>query len=574
MFLLISSFLAGVLTSLAPCILPLLPVIIGSSVLSEGDEKANRRKPFIIVTSLIVSVIAFTLLLKVSSIATGINPDVLLYLSGGLVVIIGVAMLFPMLWVRMSAAVGFEHSSNKFLGKAYQQKGTTGAVLTGAALGPVFSSCSPVYALILATILPVNLAQGLVYIVVYALGLGVALIAIALLGKRLTSKIGWAVNPNGVFRKVLAVILILVGLLVATGLDARFQVWAAEHIPGVSSIEERLLPKNVNVSDSNIPVSALSNGEKRFNVNPYRAPEFAGIVDWINTQPLTMENLKGKVVLIDFWTYSCINCQRTQPYLNTWYDKYEKDGFVIIGVHAPEFSFEKVSANVRNAVKDEKIKYPVALDNDFKTWNSYKNQFWPAKYLINKDGQVRYTHFGEGKYEETESAIQTLLKEKGSKVSASITKESAVAQNSAETPETYLSYSRGERFQNMDQFKADTDVTYSLANSLASNQWGLAGMWQVGEQSSLSKADKSVLKYNFNAKHVYLVMDGPVGSRVDVQLNGQKLFAGKDVDANGQVLLDGPRLYELVSAVSFVRNGQLKLTFPNGVRINAFTFGS
>ncbi len=244
MFLLIASFLAGVLTSLAPCILPLLPVIVGSSALSDGDAKLDRKKPYVIALSLGLSVVAFTLLLKASTVLIGVDPDVWLYLSGGIVVLLGITMLFPNLWVSISTKIGFEQGSNEFLAAASKRSGLGGQILTGAALGPVFSSCSPVYALVLATVLPVNLALGLVYIVAYALGLSLALLAIALAGQKLTKRLGWTANPNGWFRRSLAIVLIIVGLAVALGYDKQFQAWAIEHLPfDVTKLEEQLLPK-------------------------------------------------------------------------------------------------------------------------------------------------------------------------------------------------------------------------------------------------------------------------------------------------------------------------------------------
>lgn len=577
MFLLIASFLAGVLTSLAPCILPLLPVIVGSSILSDGDKKKDSLKPYIIAGSLALSVILFTLLLKVSSVLIGLNPMVLTAASGIIVILIGITMLFPLLWVRASSAIGFEDNSNKLLSKAYKKSGVSGSILTGAALGPVFSSCSPVYALVLATVLPVNLALGIIYIISFALGLGLALLAIALAGRRLTKKIGWAVNPEGAFRKVLAVILILVGLLVMTGNIQKLQVWAADHLPfGISSLEQKLIPKT---SQSATNTSIKNGGTKQqFNVTAYDAPELQGIADWINTDPTTLQQLKGKVVLIDFWTYSCINCQRTQPYLNAWYDKYHDDGFEIIGVHAPEFAFEKVPENVRKAVKEDNIKYPVALDNDFKTWAAFNNQYWPAKYLIDKDGQIRYTHFGEGAYDETEEAIQVLLKETGQTVSEKIEEDTDITSSQVgQSPETYLGYSRGERFTNTAEFLADTPISYTLSKTSSEHQWSLGGEWQIGAMDTISTAGGSVLAFNFTAKEVYLVMDGPANMPVTLTLNGMPVTSvvngGDDVDEKGKVFLDGARLYKLIRLPDFAKNQRLEITVPKGTTINAFTFG-
>lgn len=577
MLLLLTSFLAGVLTVFAPCVLILLPVIVGSSLISDKDNKTDRIKPYVIAISLGISVLLFTLLLKASTILIGVDPQVWKTVSGGIVVILGLSLLFPLTWAKLSAKAGFEHSSNALLARASKQSGLVGYVLTGAALGPVFAACSPVYALILATVLPVNLALGLVYMAIYAAGLALALLAIALAGRKLTKRLGWTAAPNGWFRRSLAILLLLVGLAIITGVDKKIQTWILIHAPFNSTrLEEKLLPASKTPDTS----KQQATQKATFNIaKPYPAPELRDIADWINSDPRTIASLKGKVVLIDFWTYSCINCQRTQPYLNKWYDKYRDDGFIIIGVHAPEFAFEKVPENVRKAVTQADIQYPVALDNNFATWNAYDNQYWPAKYLIDKDGLVRYTHFGEGDYDETEAAIQALLKETGQTITDRIdTSSGESSMQSGQTPETYLGYERGERFANTDQFTADTSANYTLASQLKADEWSLGGNWQVEGKQSVARATGAVLRIKFSAKDVYLVMDGPTDASVTLMLNGQAVTAassgGSDVDGNGQLHLNGARLYRLVKLPKFAKDVVLDITVPAGTTINAFTFGS
>ncbi len=571
MFLLLSSFFAGMLTSLAPCMLTLLPVIVGNAVLPGSNKKLDRWKPYVITASLAVSVVIFTLLLKASTVLINVAPGFWLYLSGGIVILLGISMLLPNMWAQISAKLGFEHSSNSLLAKANKRSGLIGQILTGAALGPVFASCSPVYALILATVLPINIALGMVYIVAFALGLGIALLLIALGGQKVVQKVGWAANPYGWFRRGLAIILIVVGFAIIGGYDKKFQTWAIETLPfDITDIEKKLIPESDSPSPSNSTTQL-----KTFNVtDPYQAPEIRSIQSWVNSEPLALEGLRGKVVLIDFWTYSCINCKRTQPYLNAWHDKYNQDGLVIVGVHAPEFAFEKVTKNVQKAVLDAKIKYPVALDNDFQTWQAYKNQYWPAKYLIDKNGLVRYTHFGEGEYEETETAIQALLQETGTRITQSLTSESkSSSAGRSQTPETYLSYTRGERFANADMFKPNKSVSYTLAQNLTSNQWTLGGDWNIGKESVFSGANAQ-LKISYNAREVYLVMSGTNGARVKVSLEGTANPGGADVTDDGYVALDSARLYTIVSTRVFMKNALLTLSFPPGVTVNAFTFGA
>ncbi len=575
MLLLFTSFLAGILTVFAPCVLILLPVIVGSSLATDADQKADRKKPYIISFSLGISVLIFTLILKASTALIGVDPQFWKTLSGGIVVILGISLLFPLLWASAMAKIGFENNSNKLLSRASKKSGILGYVLTGAALGPVFSACSPVYALILATVLPVNLALGMVYMTLYATGLSLSLLAIALAGRRITKRLTWVSSPDGGFRKVLAILLIVIGISVFTGFDKKVQTWILENAPfSTSSLEKKLVPKA-----QSFQVKPIKSTPSVFNVEkPYPAPEIAGVNTWINSTPLTIASLKGKVVLVDFWTYSCINCIRTQPYLNSWQTKYASKGLVIIGVHAPEFAFEKVAKNVRGAVKDAKILYPVALGNSVKTWNAYNKQNRPAKNLLDKNGKVRLTHFGEGNYSETESAIQALLKESGAVITQKIAANVKSAISDIQpTPETYLNYSRGERFANEFEIQKDKSFAYSLENDLPQNNWSLGGNWVLGEESTLSTANGAQISIRFTGRDLYLVMSGPDGAQVVATLNGQTLTltngGGADIAGTGKINLDGPRLYKIVSSKISHSGDVLTLTVPQGITVNAFTFG-
>jgi cytochrome c biogenesis protein CcdA/thiol-disulfide isomerase/thioredoxin len=559
------SFVAGLLTAFAPCVLPLLPVILGGSFNAEDKDK---KRPYIIVASLAASLVLFTLLLKASTVLIGVDPKVWTYLSGGLVVALGLFMLFPNVWAKVIGGLGFEHRSQALLGKAFKRKnGTISAILTGAALGPVFSSCSPTYAWVIATVLPSSAFLGMFYLGAYVLGVSTSLLAIALLGRRLLAKVSWASNPHGWFQRLIALLFIVVGLFVITGWDKKIQTFLVEKdFTGVKLLEEKLVPAEAGQSSSITDTDG-------FNVQPYPAAEFVGLSDWLNSESLAIKSLRGKVVLVDFWTYSCINCIRTQPYLNSWHDKYAKDGLVIVGVHAPEFAFEKVPKNVSKAVADAQIKYPVALDNNFSTWQAYKNKFWPAKYLIDKDGQVRYTHFGEGEYDKTEELIQNLLQEAGKNVSLPIEKSTSESHSRNQTPETYLGYERGERFANAKEFVAEKPVQYGLVENPNANQWSLGGLWQVNDESSQSLSDSSSLTFAYQAKEVYLVMSGPPGSKVTIKSSLDGNAYGQDVAADGTVTLDEPRLYRLLEHDS-AQKAVLTLTIPTGVTVNAFTFGS
>lgn len=319
---------------------------------------------------------------------------------------------------------------------------------------------------------------------------------------------------------------------------------------------------------------------KLFNVASYKAPELKSTGQWFNSAPLKLADLKGSVVLIDFWTYSCINCIRTLPYLQAWYEAYKESGFTIIGVHSPEFEFEKVAANVERAVKFYKLTYPVVQDNDMAIWSSFANHYWPAHYLIDKDGRVRREHFGEGEYDQTEKAIRELLSEAGknSPKEMLVNRPVHIAVDRDQTPETYLGYERGYNFANVFQFVEDKAVTYTLMDRLEMDAWSLGGAWTIGAMETRAEADDAVLRIRFSAKQVYLVMDGPEGASVTMKIDGKSVTkninGGEDVAEAGRVKIDGARLYRLIDLPVFMMGAVLDITVPKGVTVNAFTFGS
>lgn len=305
----------------------------------------------------------------------------------------------------------------------------------------------------------------------------------------------------------------------------------------------------------------------------YPAPEIEGITDWINSPPLKLANLKGKVVLVDFWTYSCINCIRTLPYLKEWYNKYHQQGLVIIGVHAPEFAFEKNLQNVKNAVVANGIHYPVALDNQFVTWRNYNNQYWPAHYLIDKKGLLVYQHFGEGEYDVTENNIRFLL---GMNQPAAVASEPDATFSFSQTPETYLGYARAENFSGKQPVVHDKAALYLFPDEIEDNNWALNGEWRVNEDKIISVQPNVELKIKFNARKVYMVM-GNVSKRpikVKLLLNGEPVVTGKGKDVvASSITVDKHKLYEILDLSQF-ETGILQVT-PEapGLEIYTFTFG-
>ena len=305
--------------------------------------------------------------------------------------------------------------------------------------------------------------------------------------------------------------------------------------------------------------------------SPYTAREFAGIDAWINSQPLTMQSLKGKVVLIDFWTYSCINCVRTLPYITAWDKKYRDQGLVIIGVHAPEFEFEKNQANVEAAIAHHDIHYPVALDNQLATWVNFKNQYWPAHYLIDATGKVVYTHFGEGKYDVTENNIRYLLGLKD-KVLAAPAQKFLTGQ----TAETYLGFTRAKNFVGQEQALRNVIGNYHFPATLPDDQWALNGKWKVEAEKVVAAERGAGLRFNFNASKVFLVMGNATGKplHVHLKLNGQPVgnSAGQDAP-EGEITVKRNTLYELIDQKE-TGNGVLEIvTDAPGLQAYAFTFG-
>ncbi len=562
MEIILVAFIAGLLTALAPCVLPIMPVIVGSSLAGSND----RRRPYVIVLSLMVSLFVFTFALKVSTAFLGVPSYVWSLASGGIVLIFGIATLYPHQWEKFSSKFGIYASSQRRLGKSYQKGGLGGTILMGAALGPVFSSCSPTYALILATILPVSLLAGSFALLAYVLGLGIFLLAVAMLGRRLTSKLGWALNPDGWFKRGLGIVFIIFGLLILTGYEKKIANFLVGYqLIDETRLEQKLLPSKDSSGQSDISKTDAS-----------AAPELVGLTSWINSSPLTLASLKGKVVLIDFWTYSCINCIHTLPHVEGYYEKYKNQGLVVIGVHTPEFAFEHIASNVQKAVKDNHLTYPVALDNDYSTWTAFSNQYWPAEYFIDRQGNIRKHHFGEGNYDENEKFIQELLREDGTQVTQSVLKSTVSAPSADQSPETYLGYERARNYVGSSVLK-DGENSYSLPKGLGSNQWALGGRWSVGAQDDVAGAG-ATLRYNATAKQVYLVMGGTIGAKVKVLVNGKPAadvgLAGADVGADSTLTIDGPRLYRLVKSDSVLRGEIIELQFETGITANAFTFDS
>jgi len=315
-------------------------------------------------------------------------------------------------------------------------------------------------------------------------------------------------------------------------------------------------------------------------------PELNGAIAWLNSAPLTRESLRGKVVLIDFWTYSCINCLRALPYVEAWSEKYKDAGLIVIGVHTPEFAFEKEQSNVQRAVRDLKVSYPVAIDSDYTIWQAFNNQYWPAHYFIDGKGRIRYHHFGEGEYDESERVIQQLLKENGAtSLSAGTINVSATGVEAApgggnvRSPETYIGYQRAENFASAQPLAQDSRKVYTPRDRLSLNQWALGGSWTVSPESAVLQAASGKVVFRFHARDLHLVL-GPAKNgkpvRFKVTLDGTPPGQdhGSDTDANGVGTVEEHRLYQLIRQNGAVEDRTFEIEFLDpGVQAFAFTFG-
>lgn len=575
--LLLISAVGGVLTVLSPCVLPVLPGLLAGSA-GEAGEARDRWRPAIVVLGLAISFlvvgIVFTI---VGAQVGGISPTALRWVGVVMLAAFGVLLLVPSLSSRVLGGL------TRFA--PTQSKGRLGALLLGASLGLVWAPCAgPILGFILTlAIAQHDLAQSSVLLVSYVLGAAVPMLAIGYGGRALFLKLrGTSLAASDGLKKALGVLLLLSSAAISTGLDLRILARVPSFLP--SSLEQRVLDvamppseqptiavtPNVQMSETRSTTSGTSSLP---NLGP--APELTGITGWHNSPPLTLAALRGKVVLVDFWTYSCINCIHTLPHLRALYDAYEDQGLVIVGVHSPEFAFEAIPENIAQASEDLGVTWPVAYDPDFATWRAYNNRYWPAHYLIDRDGYVRQTHFGEGAYDETEQAVRALL---ATPATAPRAKPAPVVGSGGryrQTPETYLGAARARSYPTGGI--AVGTATFADAPSLDVDQVGLTGTWTV-EDERITAGAGATLRLHFRGRGVFLVIASPKPARVGVRLDdapvdgrlGPDVAATKDVEA-GTASIVNQRLYHLIELPA-AGEGTVELSPDVGVSFYAFTF--
>ena len=526
---------AGFVTAISPCVLPVLPVLLAGG--------ASGRRPLRIAIGLVASFVVFTLFASWLLDKLGLPQDFLRNLAIALLFLVAATLLVPQLGAWLE---------RPFL-RLTRFRAGGGGFLLGASLGLVFVPCAgPVLAAI--TVVAANNDVGwraLLLTVAYAVGAAVPMLLIALGGRGIATRLR---EQGARLRVASGVVIAVVALAIALNADARFQT----ALPGYT----QALQNHIEDSKTARHQLAKLRGGKQVAASAPgvlqdygRAPDFRPDGDWFNSGPLSVASLRGKVVLVDFWTYSCINCLRTLPHLKAWYAAYRKDGFQIVGVHTPEFAFEHVASNVRAAIERLGVDYPVVQDNDYRTWAAYGNQYWPAEYLIDRSGEVRHIQFGEGDYDQTEGAIRSLLGiSKGS-----TTRVADTTPRDLTTPESYLGYRRLERYAGSPIVR-DRPVVYRLPKALPQNELAYGGTWNVGAERIVAGRG-ATLRLHFHADKIYLVLGGR--GRVRIAIAGRPQ---RPVD------VDSYRLYTLRDADTLA-DALLELRFTPGVRAYAFTFG-
>ncbi len=548
--LLAIGFAAGVITAISPCVLPVLPIVLA------GGASGGARRPYAIIAGLVLSFSVFLLASTWLIDQLGLPQTFLRDAAIFMLFVVAATLLVPR---------AGELLERPFLRLTRRRSGELGGgFLLGASLGLVFVPCAgPVLSAV--TVLAATSRVGfdtVLLTVAYALGAAVPMLAIALGGRRAAG----ALRSRGVaLRRSLGVVVALTAVAIALGLDTRFQTW----LPGYTNALQKRVEDTGGARRRIDRLTEVDRGAA-LAANPTPrpddfglAPEFSRISHWLNTpgeRALTMRGLRGKVVLIDFWTYSCINCLRTLPHVEAWERRYRKAGLVVVGVHTPEFAFEHDLGNVRAASKRLGVRYPVALDNRYGTWTAYANQYWPAEYLVDRRGHIRHAHFGEGEYDKTESLIRTLLRERRDvRLPAAASGIPDTTPTEPLTPESYLGYERLQSFVGS-RIRPDVEAAYRFPARLQENALAYSGRWRVERQRIVARREAR-LRLSFHAREVYLVLGGQ--GRVDVRVDGRRVRT---------VPVTRYRLYTLLT-LPRSRSALLELRFTPGVQAYAFTFG-
>ncbi|MBV9514687.1 MAG: cytochrome c biogenesis protein DipZ [Mycobacteriaceae bacterium] len=542
--------LGGLITGISPCILPVLPVIFLSG---------TGRRPVLVVAGLVVSFSAATLAGSTLLALLHLPQDAVRWVALALLALIGLGLIFPA--VERLLERPFARIPQRDIDTTRNGFGL------GLVLGLVFVPCAgPVLAaIVVAGATGAIGVPTIMLTVAFAAGVAVPLMVFALAGRRITQRVGVFRRRQRSVRIIGGVAMILLAVALVFNVPAALQRTIPDYTAalqagvGGDNVEQKLNLGGI-VTDQNRQLANCTDGGRQLqNCGP--APDIRGITHWLNSAPVDIASLRGKVVLVDFWAYSCINCQRSIPHVAAWYQTYREDGFTVLGIHTPEYAFEKVRSNVADGAQRLGITYPIAMDNGFSTWTNYRNRYWPARYLIDAHGSVRHIKFGEGDYEVTEKLIRELLTDANQSVRLPSASELHDATpQSGQTPETYLSVGKVVNYVGAGRYD-EGDATFTYPPSQAPDSFALSGPWKLDYQGATATGDTSSIRLNYHAKKVYILAGG-IGM-LTVNRNG----------ASSTATISGPpNLHEIADAEESGA-GQLEVRASPGLQVFSFTYG-
>jgi len=573
MLVLILAYLGGVLTILSPCILPVLPFVFARA------DRPFMRNGFPMLLGMALTFAAVATLAAIGGSWAVHANQYGRWVAMAVLAVLGLSLLSTRLaeWIaRPFVALGNRLSQRS----AADGDSIWGAAGLGVATGLLWAPCAgPILGLLLTgAALNGASVQTTLLLLTYAAGAATSLGLALLIGGKVFALMKRSLGAGEWVRRALGVLVLGGVAAIALGLDTGLLTRVS--LASTSGIEQGLIDA---VRPAPAPRPALKAGDRLPVEGMF--PSLTGATQWLNSPPLSVESLRGKVVLVDFWTYSCINCIRALPYVRGWADKYKDHGLVVIGVHAPEFAFEKNPANVAKAVKDLGVDYPVALDNDYAIWRGFNNEYWPAHYFIDARGQIRHHHFGEGEYRQSEDVLRQLLTDAGQQnLPGGYVRddhrgvEAAASNDPTRSPETYVGYARAMNFVG-GRVARDEPRDYRAPAALATNQWSLDGRWSVHDENAQLEQAGGAIVYRFRGRDLHLVLgpaaDGkPIRYRVTIDGKPPGADHGMDTDADGNGTITGQRLYQLVRQANGSGERLFKITFLDpGVRAYAFTFG-
>ena len=557
-------FLGGLITGISPCILPVLPVIFfaGTPAGTTAPALSSRLRPYLVIAGLVVSFSLVTLAGSALLSWMHLPQDTIRWVALAALVAIGLGLIFPRFEALLEKP--FSRLPQRQFGSG---KGGFGLGLT---LGVLYVPCAgPVLAAIVVAGATGTIGVEIIALTLsFAVGAALPLLFFALAGRRISERVAAFRRRQRTIRLVAGVVTILLAVALVFNLPAALQrtipdytAALQEQVGGGEQLREQLDLGGL-VNEQNAQLSNCTNGAPELeSCGP--APDIRNITAWLNTPggaPIALESLRGKVVLIDFWAYSCINCQRAAPHLVDWYDTYRDRGLEVIGVHTPEYAFEKVQANVVSGAEDLGITYPIAMDNAFSTWTNYRNHYWPAHYLIDKQGVVRHIKFGEGDYATTEKLIRQLLSDGDDAALPAATERPDGTPTTPTTPETYFSVGKVVNYGGTGRYDEGTH-TFEFPDQLAPDRFALRGPWALDYQGATAQSDGATIKLNYHARNVYLVVGGTGTVRVT-----------RDGVSTDLPVAGPPNMRQIV-ADDTDSAGSIEVSLDEGLQAYSFTYG-